>query len=141
MQHFLPVCLGKHFVPNKNRRLPGSIFVYIAQYLVCGRFAACSPPVGIGISWIYRFISQRFTCIPFGQEIDELVMMGEDTRIFHTAALEPTELDDYCEDESPALQVSENRHLFLAVPEPTLNNKLDATLAGGIPNSCLLNTM
>ncbi|CAN0022730.1 unnamed protein product [Scytosiphon promiscuus] len=39
------------------------------------------------------------------QEIDDLVMMGDDTRIFHTAALEPSELDAYCTDESPALEV------------------------------------
>lgn len=40
------------------------------------------------------------------QEIDDMVMMGNDTRIFHTAALEPSELNAYCTDESPAPQVS-----------------------------------
>lgn len=43
------------------------------------------------------------------QEIDDMVMMGNDTRIFHTAALESSELDAYCLDESPALEVSVDR--------------------------------
>ncbi|CAM9553176.1 unnamed protein product [Scytosiphon promiscuus] len=44
------------------------------------------------------------------QEIDELVMMGDDTRIFHTAALGPSELDAYCTDNSPALEVPDVVH-------------------------------
>ncbi|CAN0103454.1 unnamed protein product [Scytosiphon promiscuus] len=39
------------------------------------------------------------------QEIDYMLMMGNDTRIFHTAALAPAELEAYCTDETPALQV------------------------------------
>lgn len=34
-----------------------------------------------------------------------MLMMGDGTRIFHTAALEPSELDAYCADEGPALEV------------------------------------
>ncbi|CAN0022797.1 unnamed protein product, partial [Scytosiphon promiscuus] len=36
--------------------------------------------------------------------------MGNDTRIFHTAELEPSELDAYCKDESPALEVPDVVH-------------------------------
>lgn len=39
------------------------------------------------------------------QEIDDLLERGDGTRIFFTPALEPWELDAYCKDENPALEV------------------------------------
>eukprot|EP00903_Cladosiphon_okamuranus_P014237 g13226.t1 len=42
---------------------------------------------------------------PQKQEIVDLLARANDTRIFHTAALEPGELDDYCEDDNRSLQV------------------------------------
>lgn len=48
------------------------------------------------------------------QEIDDMVMMGDDTRIFHTAETDPGELDAYCTDDDPSLDV--RGHTVLCPP-------------------------
>lgn len=41
----------------------------------------------------------------FEQELYDLLARGDDTRIYHTDALEPTELEAYCMDDNHALEV------------------------------------
>lgn len=70
--------------------------------------ANSASPVRVCCLKVHHTILSRSACVFIEQEIDDLLMMGNDTRIFHTSALEPSELDAYCTDQSPALEVSGN---------------------------------
>lgn len=46
-----------------------------------------------------------FPAASCGQDIEDLLMRGEDTRIYHTKAVQPEELRAYCKNDLPALEV------------------------------------